>query len=102
MSQVRPEKRSMAINPDSDVSKKHIKIWAADPLEKIFRSAPCPAQTQAEVRLDAARGEVVSGQIALRTEGLQQYGFGVDRVAVEPLRPAAGEENRAGRGLTAA
>jgi hypothetical protein len=70
------------------VAGKTIKIWAPDPLEKIFRETPCPKNPLGIVDLHAARGETVSGQIALRTKNVKMHGYGVDTVAIGPLRRA--------------
>lgn len=65
---------------------KQLHVWCPDPLEKIFRTTRKPEGAQSAVIVEAARGEVVSGQVALRTEDVKMYGFGVDAVVVEPLR----------------
>ena len=78
-----------------------VRIWAPDPLVKLFPELGFPAGAPRTVRLEAACGEVVSGQIALRCEGIRFKnhggvdGCGVDRVDIAPLalagqHPAAG------------
>ncbi len=67
---------------------KQIPVWALDPLEKVFRSTVPPAKPATRVRLEAARGEVVSGQIVLRADGVQA---GIDRVEIAPLRMAGSD-----------
>ncbi|MHB9131392.1 MAG: DUF4091 domain-containing protein [Armatimonadota bacterium] len=64
---------------------KHLHIWAVDPLDKVFRSTPRPPRAPRTVKLEAARGEVISGQIAFCTE---EAHCGIDTVTVEPLRQA--------------
>ncbi len=64
----------------------HIRVWSVDPLEKIFRGSEPPEDSLQVVELEAARGEVVSAQVALRTVGVACHGFGVDAVTLAPLR----------------
>lgn len=74
--------------------RQHIRIWGVDSLEKVFRSSGPPAEACPGVDMEAARGEVVSGQVALRTVDVACHGFGVDAVRIAPLRrsgAAAGE-----------
>ncbi len=63
-------------------------IWAADPLEKVFRDTARPKGARKTVALDGARGEVVSGQLALRTEGTS---CGIDAVTIAPLQLRGGD-----------
>lgn len=72
--------------PNDPKPGKTLKVWVVDPLEKIFRDTPCPAKPQRVVSLEAARGETVSAQVALRAENIARHGFGVDAVIAEPLR----------------
>ena len=75
----------------STVIGKHLRIWAIDPLEKAFQNLTAPRHAPRAVQLEAARGEVVSAQIALRCDGFQYKhgggvnGFGIDQVIVSPL-----------------
>ena len=66
-----------------------ITVWAVDPLEKVFRATAPPAKPAKVVRLEAARGEVVSGQIAFRADDIS---VGLDRIEMAPLRRADGGE----------
>ena len=70
--------------------KDKLKVWAVDSLDKVFLDTPAPRSARKEVQLDAARGEVVSGQIALRMNGMTfgehtTGGCGIDSVTVGPL-----------------
>jgi len=66
-----------------------IHLWALDPLEKVFRTTMPPERPAKSVRLEAARGEVVSGQLALRAE---EIGVGIDAVTITPLRRVDGPD----------
>ena len=81
--------------------RENLRIWSVDPLEKVFQETLPPADAPTEIVLDAARGEVVSGQVALRITGMTHAvyttsGCGIDQVVVEPLRRQGASARRRG------
>ena len=91
-----------AAAPLKPFPRENLRLWAVDPLEKVFQDTLPPADAAMEVVLEAARGEVVSGQVALRITGMTHAayttsGCGIDQVTVEPLR-RQGDDDEIGRG----
>jgi len=63
-----------------------VTLWPVDPLVKVFPDTPAPSQPDAPVRLQCARNEIESAQLALRSDrDLENV-----TVRVSPLRHTAG------------
>jgi hypothetical protein len=65
-----------------------LRAWPLDPLVKVLRTDLAPARPPAEVSIEACRGEVENGQVAVRSDG------DVQRLTASatPLRGAGGRE----------